>query len=167
MAERSVILEKAKIRQKLQRIAYQIYEQHCDENTLYLVGVNNKGYLMAQQLVALLRDISPLDIQLLHVQLNPADPVNHPVQAALDNWINGEPVVIVDDVANTGRTLLFAIKPFLNYLPKSIQFAVLVDREHKRYPVATDFVGLSLSTTLQEHINVVVEDNEITAVYLD
>lgn len=167
MSDRSTILEPLKIRQKLERMAYEIYEEHCDETTLYLVGVNNKGYLLAQQLLDILTSISPLQINLLHVVLDPSAPTEKPIQADLGDWINDKPVVIVDDVANTGRTLLFAMKPFLEYLPKSIQIAVLVDREHKQYPVATDFVGLSLSTTLQEHINVVVEDQDIRAVYLD
>lgn len=167
MEEQTVILQPEQIQQKLERMAYEIYEEHCDESHLYLVGVNNKGYILSQQLLTILQRISDLKIELLHVVLDPSAPTEKPIQAELGDWINGKPVVIVDDVANTGRTMLFAMKPFLEYLPKSIQIAVLVDREHKQYPVATDFVGLSLSTTLQEHINVVVENNDIQAVYLD
>lgn len=167
MEERTVILNPEQIRQKLERMAYEIYEAYCDETHLYLVGVNNKGYLLSKQLLSILQHISPLQIELLHVVLDPSAPTGKPIHAQLGDWINGQPVVIVDDVASTGRTMLFAMKPFLDYLPKSIQIAVLVDREHKQYPVATDFVGLSLSTTLQEHINVVVENEDIQAVYLD
>lgn len=166
MEQRTIILESSQIQQKLERMAYEIYEEHCDETHLYLVGVNNKGYLLSKQLLAILQRISPLTIELLHVVLDPSAPTDKPIQVALGDWLNNQPVVIVDDVASTGRTMLFAMKPFLNYLPKSIQIAVLVDREHKQYPVATDYVGLSLSTTLQEHIHVVVEEDDIKAVYL-
>jgi len=68
--------------------------------------------------------------------------------------ITGNPVVIVDDVANTGRTLFYACRPFMDVLPSSIETAALVDRQHKSYPIHVDYVGLSLATTLHDNIEV-------------
>ena len=76
-------------------------------------------------------------------------------------------IIIIDDVTNSGKTLLYALKPFLEYYPRKIQTLVLVERSHKTYPIHPDYVGLSLATTLQDHIYVEVKDNEITGAYLD
>ena len=75
-------------------------------------------------------------------------------------------IVLIDDVANSGRTMLYALKPFLQYLPKKIQTAVLVDRRHKSFPLSVDFVGYSLSTTLQDMVMVDVEGSSIKSAYL-
>ncbi len=164
---RSIILDQESISRKLKRIAYEIYEEHCDQQHVILAGVNHKGYIIAQNLQDILQEISPLQTTLMHVELNPASPNDHPITITPATDLSEQVVIVVDDVANTGRTLLYAVKPFLEYVPASIQTAVLVDRQHKQFPIASDFVGLTLSTTLQEHINVLVADEEIKAVYLD
>ena len=65
-------------------------------------------------------------------------------------------LVLVDDVLNSGTTLMYAVKHFLNVPLKQFNTAVLVNRNHKKYPVKADFKGISLSTSLQEHISVEV-----------
>ena len=81
--------------------------------------------------------------------------------------LNDKTVIVCDDVANTGRILSYAIKPLLSVYPKKIRVMVLVDRKHKKYPVSADFVGLSLATTMQEHITVEFDNNHQAKVYLD
>lgn len=164
--ERSVIMDSGKIHQKLERMAYEIYEHNYDEAQLLIAGINNRGLLVAKYITKRLQEITPLQIDLVHLTLNAKDPAGQPVEVKLPYDINGKVVIIVDDVANTGRTLLFAAKPFLEFTPKKLNCAVLVDREHKQYPVFCEFVGLSLSTTIQEHIEVTVRNDTFESVSL-
>ncbi len=155
-----------KFAQKLERMAFEIYEDNYDEEGILISGINSKGYFMARQLAGRLRAISPLEIALCNVRLDPSDPISGPVTVDLPYDITGKTVMVVDDVANTGRTLMYALKPFLKFTPKKINLAVLVDREHKRYPVSCDYVGLSLSTTFHEHVEVKISDDQFEYVAL-
>lgn len=161
-----IILTRQKIRQKLERMAYEIYEGNFNEPVIVLAGINQKGLFVANQLANRLRNISPITIEIVPVKLDPRTPNREPMEVDIDSNINGKVVIIVDDVANTGRTLLYAMKPFLQFLPSRIEAAVLVDREHKRFPVHCTYVGMSLSTTLHEHIQVEIDKEEFKAVYL-
>jgi len=152
-ASRVQLLDAKQIQQKLVRIAFQIMEENFDEKEIALVGIKQGGFKLAQQLQKILKKHSVFAITLASVEIDKQNP--------LDNRISIEPstldkkvVVIVDDVANTGRTLCYAMTHFQNTLPKAIQMAVLVDRRHKAFPIRPDYVGLSLATTLKEHINV-------------
>jgi pyrimidine operon attenuation protein / uracil phosphoribosyltransferase len=167
MEEKTVILNPHKIKQKLMRMAYEIIEENYGEPMVILAGINNSGLFVAKQLKRILTKISDMPVTVLPLKVYAKEPNKHPVEVNVDEKINDKVVIIVDDVANTGRTLLFAVKPFLTYLPKKIQMAVLVDRKHKQYPVACDFVGLSLSTTIHEHIKVEVQNGAFKSVYLN
>lgn len=150
------ILDADQVRRKIARLAAEILERHFEHGRLYLVGVNNNGYETAR----LLRDGIDaegygLDVQLRRVRLSPADPLHGGIDfegevADLD----AEHVILVDDVANTGRTAFYATAPLTRVLPKSLEVAVLVDRKHKSWPVSCDYVGLTLATSLQEDIRV-------------
>jgi pyrimidine operon attenuation protein/uracil phosphoribosyltransferase len=76
-------------------------------------------------------------------------------------------IIVVDDVANSGKTMLYALQPFLRNQPKKIQTLALVDRTHKTFPVHTDYVGFALATTLQEHIFVEVSGEIVTGAWLE
>ena len=80
---------------------------------------------------------------------------------------NDKTIVLIDDVANSGRTMLYALKPLLLQLPKKIQTLALVERTHKSFPVDVDYVGLSVSTTTDENIVVEVENGEVMGAWLD
>ena len=150
------ILSDEQIKRKLARLAVEILATHVEHSRLYLLGINNNGYTTARELQRLIEaEQTPLEVELLHLRLSPADPLNSGTE--LDGnlaELQGAHVLIVDDVANTGRTALYAMKPLLDILPASVEVAVLVDRKHKRFPIASDYVGLTLSTTLQEEIRV-------------
>lgn len=168
MPQQTTILNDKDVFQKLERIAYEIVEDNYDEKELIIVGVNNKGMVLAHQIADRISKILPIKVTMANVRVNAARPTETPVEIDTESPINGKVVIIVDDVANTGRTMLYAMKPFLEYLPKKIQTAVMVDRKHKLFPICADFVGISLSTSLQEHITVKVNNRKrITEVYLD
>jgi pyrimidine operon attenuation protein/uracil phosphoribosyltransferase len=162
----TLILDSVSIQQKIHRIAYQILEKNYDEQELYLIGIQSNGYLFAEKLVAFLRTITNTQIHLCSLSLNKTKPNKDEMEYDFDlKNLNKKTVILVDDVANTGRTVAYALKPLLDCLPKKIEVAVLVDREHKLFPISSDYVGLSLSTTHKEHVNVVLDGLE-DAVYL-
>jgi pyrimidine operon attenuation protein/uracil phosphoribosyltransferase len=164
METKNVILTQDVIEKKIKRIAYEIYEHNSDEQEIILAGIWDRGMILAEQIAAILQEISPLRIRLLQLNLDKQRPEAVQLSEELD--FNGQVIVLIDDVANSGRTMLYALKPFLSFLPKKIQTAVLVDRKHKSFPLSVDFVGYSLATTLQDMVMVDVEKKEILSAYL-
>jgi pyrimidine operon attenuation protein/uracil phosphoribosyltransferase len=162
--QRLLILDRERIDRKLQRMAYQIWEENSNEKAITLVGIEESGMAVAKSLVERLRKISPLNIDLISLKLNKKKLLNEDIKIAED--LNGRTVILVDDVANSGKTLLYGLRPLMNYELKKIMIAVLIDRKHKSYPITPDIIGQSVSTTLLEHIEVVTEGDDITAAYL-
>ncbi|MFI5171845.1 MAG: phosphoribosyltransferase family protein [Chitinophagales bacterium] len=165
----TMIVTAEKIAQKIKRLAYEIAEDNYDEAEIVLAGICRKteGYAFAELLYNELKKILSANITLTNIELDKNDPGNGKVELNLtEEEIDNKVIIIVDDVANTGRTLLYAIKPLLSYSPKKIRNAVLVERKHKLFPVSPDYVGLSLSTTFQEHIKVVLSDKKNVGIYL-
>ena len=151
------ILNDKQIGQKLTRLAFEIIEQNTQVKELYLAGINNNGYRFAELLKSEVEKIKacPFSVQLIQVKLNPAKPTLDPIGLDVsETSLKNKTIILVDDVANTGRTLFYAFKPFMDVLAKKMQVAVLVDRKHKSFPVQVDFVGLSLATTIKQHIDV-------------
>jgi pyrimidine operon attenuation protein/uracil phosphoribosyltransferase len=162
------ILNHHQIEQKIKRLAIEILENNYEEEQIILAGINNNGLNFAVQLKDQLDSISQLKVVLTRIRLDPADPLSSPIQCELDKEaLEGEVVIIVDDVANTGRTIFYATKPLLEVLPKRVEVAVLVDRKHKSFPILVDYVGLSLATTLKENINVQIQEGAEPAVFLN
>ncbi len=166
-----LILTADQIRQKIRRMAFQIYENNFDEPTLVLAGISGEGFLFAQRLADELRAIAPFATELVLIRLDKKQPAQPGISLAAPD---GDPVVgladkvviVVDDVLNTGRTLAFSLQPFLTIAIRKLQVAVLIDRNHPRYPVAADYRGYALSTTLAEHVDVVLSDLTREGVYL-
>lgn len=149
------ILNHRQIQQKIKRLAIEIMERNTKEKELIIAGINNNGMRFAELLLAQLKCLSNSPFTLTSIQLNPANPVAEAVKVGLPlSELNGKPILVVDDVANTGRTLIYACKPLLNILPKKLETAVLIDRTHKSFPVQVGYKGLSLATTMREHITV-------------
>ncbi len=152
------ILNQYQIKQKIKRLAIEILERNYDEEDIILAGINNKGLVFAQLLANRLKEISDTKFILTRIRLNPANPLAEEI-----NWempieaLKDKVIIIIDDVANTGRTIFYAAKPLLSTLPKKIEVAVLVNRKHKSFPVKVDYEGLSLATTLKENIDVQIE----------
>ena len=164
------ILDDRQIRQKIKRLAIEILERHFGEPEIILAGLNNNGVEFAQLLLAELRPIAPPGMTLTptRIRLNPANPLEYPPAIDLPaEKLRERPVIIVDDVANTGRTIFYAVQPLLKVLPKRVEVAVLVDRKHKSFPIQADYVGLSLATTLLNDIEVRIRDVEEMSVHLN
>ncbi|MBV7533193.1 phosphoribosyltransferase family protein [Chitinophaga sp. sic0106] len=164
MESRNVILTADIIQKKIERIAYEIYEHNSDGEEIILAGIWDRGLILAQKIAGILQQISPLKPRIIELRLDKQQPGEVTVSEQLD--FNGKVIVVVDDVANSGRTMLYALKPLLEFLPKKIQTAVLVDRQHKSFPLSVDFVGFSLATTLQESVMVELEGTNILSAYL-
>ncbi|GAB3999745.1 phosphoribosyltransferase domain-containing protein [Spirosoma daeguense] len=163
----TLILNAEQIRQKIRRIAFQIYENNFEETTLLLAGVAGEGYVLAKALAQELQTIAPFTVKLIQLTLDKAQTTQPAVQA--DEPIaefTDKVVIVVDDVLYTGRTLAFSLQPFLTVPIQKLQVAVLIDRNHPRYPVAADYKGYELSTTLTEHVEVVLSDDARAGVYL-
>lgn len=164
---RQQILTSEQTRQKIRRIAYEVYEQNFEERGIIVAGVMGEGYAFAQRLVEELRAISPLDVQLAGLHFDKENPHQSSVEFNGDAInLENQVIIVADDVLNTGRTLMFALQPFLKVRIKKLQVAVIVDRNHHRFPVSADYVGYSLSTTINEHVEVILSDPDNEGVYL-
>ena len=161
---RNYILDKETVARKLQRMAYEIVENNLDEQQLILAGVTESGGVIARNIQQLLKQISSINTELIVISLDKKSPGEISLDKSMD--FNNKVIIVIDDVANSGRTILYAMKPFLAFHPKKIQTLALVERTHKAYPVKTDYVGLSVATTLQDHIYVEVEGNSVKGAYL-
>ena len=159
-----VVLDKEAIAHKLRRMAYEIWEHNSDEKEITLIGIENGGKAVADNLGVLLKEISPLAINVLSVSINKKNPLNHAL--AFEDNLTDKSIVLVDDVANSGKTITYSLHAILSYNLKKVMVAVLVDRKHKSFPIASDIVGLSIATTLQEHIEVEIKNGVINSVYL-
>jgi pyrimidine operon attenuation protein/uracil phosphoribosyltransferase len=157
------ILGAEAIAHKVQRLAWELYDRHSKAEQLYVVGIQGNGYWLAQQLVAKLNTISDITIELMELALDKSDPKPTDMQIDLPS---GAHVALVDDVLNSGRTLLWAVIKLMEFHPQQLSTTVLVDRSHKRYPVKADIKGLSLSTTLQETVKLNVENGAAVNVCL-
>ena len=165
--KRSLILSADDIKKKIERISYEIVENNEEEHEIILAGIRQKGFVFAQRLEQKLRQIGHLSVILTDIQLQKHRPSRAEILMGIDpSSVNNKVVIVCDDVADTGNTLLYAMKPILDFAPKKIQVAVLVDRKHKAYPVSADYVGLSLSTMMQEVIVVEIGSGIEEAVYL-
>lgn len=156
----NIILNREEIQQKVTRISYQIYETFVDENEIIIAGIAKNGFLFAEKLANELSRISDLKITLCEVYIDKQNPQKEIKTSISKDDYQNKGLVLVDDVLNSGTTLIYGVKHFLDVPLKKFKTAVLVDRNHKKYPVKADFKGISLSTSLHEHVQVVFEEND-------
>ncbi len=155
MTKKTKILDIKEINQKLKRLAWQVYEKNSSEKEIIVVGISERGLILAKELASLIQQISKIKTQIAHLELDKDNPYNKKVVLNLiEKEYTDKVVILVDDVLNSGKTLMYAAKHFLTTPLVKLAIMVLVDRNHNRYPIKADYVGLSLATTLQEYINV-------------
>lgn len=160
---KNIILDTLAVTQKIRRIAYQILESNSNEKEVVIAGIVGNGLLLAKKLVVDLNSISDIKTTLCEVVIDKKNPLTA-IHTSLDEKdYKHKSIVLVDDVLNSGATLIYAVKHFLNVPLKRFKTAVLVNRNHKKYPVKADFKGISLSTSINEHVVVAFDKNETIA----
>jgi pyrimidine operon attenuation protein/uracil phosphoribosyltransferase len=158
------ILEQDQIDKIIKRIAYQILENNSEELEIFLIGIKNNGYVLAELIYHQLKQISNLNIILYSIQINKKDPLKS-IEHNFDlKKMKNKSIVLIDDVLNSGRTLLYGVKFLLDIPLSNFNTAVLIDRNHKKYPIKIDFKGISLSTSIEENVSVVFEKNNAFAI---
>ncbi|MGA9588678.1 MAG: phosphoribosyltransferase family protein [Salegentibacter sp.] len=160
MKENILILNNKEINHKIKRIAYQIYESNVSESEIVLAGIAANGFDLAKRLQKELQQISPLQIILCEVKVNKKNPLEKVLTSLEPDEYQNKSLVLIDDVLNSGTTLIYGVRHFLEVPLKQFQTAVLVDRNHKKYPVKADFKGISLSTSLNETVQVSLKKNQ-------
>ncbi|MFD2517870.1 phosphoribosyltransferase family protein [Salinimicrobium flavum] len=148
------ILDHIQISHKIKRIAYQIYESNVEEDRIVLAGILKNGFELAKKLKDDLERISDLEIELCEVKINKKNPLDEIETSLPSSEYENRSIILVDDVLNSGTTLIYGVRHFLKVPLKQFRTAVLVDRSHKKYPVKADFKGISLSTSLNETVKV-------------
>ena len=153
------ILDKEVAEQKMQRLALEVAEYLSgDEAPLIIIGIRTSGMAVAQRICTLLQPYINVPVKIISVSFDKQKP---------KEILLSEPIDFTDNVINSGKTMLYALKPLLNYYPQRIQTLVLIERMHKLFPVKPDYVGLSLATTMDEHIHVSVNGDEVTGAYME
>ncbi|MGZ3899941.1 MAG: phosphoribosyltransferase family protein [Bacteroidia bacterium] len=167
MSNKVKILDKVQIQQKINRLAYEVYENNFSEKSLLIVGIEGNGYKVAASIADKLKEISKIKIQLGKIKIDKDKPWDGTPQIDFNekDFVN-KTTILVDDVLNSGKTLVYAVRLFLDKPVKKLSTVILVDRSHTRFPVKADFVGLTLSTTMQEHIEADFSKKGNEAVYL-
>ena len=163
---KNIILSNQEIEHTIKRIAYQIYETFVDEEEIVIAGIAANGFIFAKKIADALNTISTLKVSLCEVRINKQNP-KLPINTSLTKEeYSNKGLVLVDDVLNSGTTLIYAVRHFLDVPLTKFKTAVLVDRNHKKYPVKADFKGISLSTSSLEHVQVVFDENGDNYAYL-
>ena len=160
-----VVLTSVQMDQKIRRMAYEIYENNYGIKELVLAGICEQGKLLANSLAAIIEEISPIKTNVVLINIDKENPSNPIPESSFPSNILNKVVILVDDVLNTGKTIAYSLKPFLDLKIKKIEVAVLVNRSHTAFPINSKYTGYELSTTLSEHIVVIMKGKQ-KGVYL-
>ncbi|WP_296699296.1 phosphoribosyltransferase family protein [Algoriphagus sp.] len=156
----SEVLNHQQIKKKITRMAFEIYERNLNSAGVVFAGISGMGTILADLLFQELKKISPLKVEELEVILDKNNLLSEDIELSEEIELSGKTLILVDDVLNTGKTLAYAMKPFLDKELYKMEIAVLVNRSHGRFPLKPDYTGYELSTTLNEHIKVDFSGNE-------
>ena len=164
--DKKKILTNSQIKRKIKRISLQIIESNVEEKEVVLAGIEKNGFLLAKELHKMITEFSNINIKLCSLKIDKKNPLNN-ISTSLNSYeYKDKSIVVVDDVLNSGSTLMYAVKHFLDTELRQLKTAVLVDRNHKKFPIKADFKGVSLSTSIQNHVKVQFDKNSIEAFLL-
>ena len=153
------ILNTNQIKKIVKRIAYQIHENNLDYPEIILIGVYKNGYTLAKKINIELEQISSSNVELVSIKINKKNPSEEIDLSCKKEFLKNKAIVLVDDVLHTGKTLIYCVKHLLEVTPKNFNTVVLIDRNHKNFPIKVDFKGISLSTFISDHVEVVFDNN--------
>ena len=157
------ILDKEQIQEKIKRISYEIYEENFDDKSILICGIEKNGSIIAKRIIKELESICDIKIEFMSINLNKRKPLNTVEIKSSKNNIKNKSIILIDDVSNTGKTLIYVIKELIKFEPKKINTAVLVNRDHTLFPIKINFIGLSLSTSIKSHIEVKLDNKDVGA----
>lgn len=161
MSDKRKILDKTQLDQKINRLAWEIYEKNYNEKELIIAGIESRGVDLALRISDVISNISDINVVTSKISIDKKNPLSSEVKISLNpSDYKGKVIILVDDVLNSGKTLMYASKELLSVSLSKLSIAVLVHRNHSSYPIHAEFVGLSLSTTLQDHVNVIFGKEE-------
>jgi len=162
----TTILTHTQIEHKIRRIALQILESNSATSKIILAGIAENGYIIAEKLKAVISNYSTIKVVLCKVSIHKKE-LHIPITLSITEkeYVN-ESVILIDDVLNSGGTLIYGVKHFLNTPLKQLKTAVLINRNHKKFPIKADFKGLSLSTSIHEHVEVSFENDIASAILI-
>jgi len=164
--DKKKILDYESITKKIRRISLQIIESYIDQDEIIIAGIDINGFVIAKEISKEIRKISDVHIKLCKVKIDKKNPLNEVSISLNSQDYKNKSIVVIDDVLNSGATLMYTVKNFLNTKIKVLKTAVLVDRNHKKYPIKVDFKGLSLSTSIQNKVEIVIDEKKIEAFLL-
>ncbi len=165
MKDKKYILSAGVADKKLRRMALQVVEQNYDAEQLILIGIRANGIFIANIISKYLQEVFKGEVIVLELSMDKKKPSVIRLDKQMD--FNGKTILLIDDVANSGRTMLYALKPLLEQLPEKIQTLALVERTHKTFPIDVDYTGLSVSTTKDEHIVVEVKNGQVAGAWME
>ncbi|MBU3661208.1 MAG: phosphoribosyltransferase [Flavobacteriales bacterium] len=159
-----VFLNHAQIQQKIIRLGHQILENCFEEEKIFIGGIVGNGYELAKKFAEIIKQDSDLEVVCFEIKVNKEEPWSEPIQLSIDKEVFKKGfIVLVDDVINSGKTMQYSLMKFLEQSTKAIKTVTLVDRQHRRFPIKADYVGLSLSTTLKDRVEVDLSATESKA----
>jgi Pyrimidine operon attenuation protein/uracil phosphoribosyltransferase len=165
MSQKTVILTAEQAQKKIIRLAYEILENNIEASDIYLIGIKESGLILAEILKTHLHEICQHTIHIIPLYIDKKNPIDCSFEIDFDP--SDKRIILVDDVSNTGKTLMYALRPLLSTMCDTIQVAVLIERQHKLFPVASSYIGMKISTTIQNHISVNFRHNKIESVTLE
>jgi pyrimidine operon attenuation protein/uracil phosphoribosyltransferase len=162
----NIILNNTQINHKIRRIALQILESNINEEEIVLAGISKNGFLIAEKLKKIIKYYSDVNVILSKVTINKHNLLSEVTTTLQVSDYSNKSVILVDDVLYSGATLIYGVKHFLNTPLKQLKTAVLINRNYKKFPVKADFKGLSLSTSINEHVEIVFKNDQAEAILL-
>lgn len=154
-----MILSQNSAAKKLKRMALQIAERNANVQEIIIIGIQENGMFIAKEIANQLANLFGGTMQTIALSIDKKNPKEITLSENIS--LTNKAILLVDDVSNSGRTLLYALAPLLAQNPSQIETLALVERTYKLFPVALNYVGLSVATKAEEHIEVVVEDGVI------
>ena len=162
VTDKTLILDTRQVKQKIKRMAYEIFEHNFKEKGIVIAGIEGQGYILAKLLAKEVENISPLEIKLVKINLDKIAPEQSEIKLDCDlKELKKKCIIMVDDVLNTGRTFAYGMKPFLTIEVKKIETAVLVNRSHTLFPIYPQYTGYELATTIKDHVEVNLGDETV------
>lgn len=161
------ILNQQRIQNTINRIAFQIAEDHSESKKIVFVGMYENGCILSEAIIKELNKIIKIETELVVLKIDKKKPETSDITLSADiQSLKNQNIILVDDVIKSGRTLFYALKPFLTIKMKKLQTLILIERKYKEFPIQADFVGLSLNTTMRDHIEVISQNNELVSIEL-